>query len=69
MGKGRSVPPVYAGRQLSDGRWEVVAPDDDPYRPSWRRWMVISEQKAGSRRHAAHRQCVTVAEAHKRPRR
>ena len=36
---------LFAVHCLADGRWELLGPDDDPYRPSWRRYAVV---RAGS---------------------
>ena len=36
------LPACYAVHRLSDGSWELLALDDDPYRPAWRRVVVIS---------------------------
>jgi hypothetical protein len=49
VGEAASLPSVYAAHRLGDGRWEIVAHDDDPRRPPWRRWTVTSGQKATSR--------------------
>ena len=46
------VPPIFALRRISGDRWELVGPDDDPRRPSWRRWGVI-DQGAGARSRSA----------------
>ena len=35
------LPVIFAIRRLEDGRLEVVAPDCDPRRPSWRRYAVL----------------------------
>jgi hypothetical protein len=32
---------TFAVRRLDDNRWEIVGPDGDPCRPSWRRYAVI----------------------------
>lgn len=45
------LPGCYAGRQLSDGRWEIVAQDDDPLRPSWRRVTVLRSDRDDETRH------------------
>ena len=34
------LPACYAMHRLSDGSWELLAQDDDPYRPAWR-WVVV----------------------------
>jgi hypothetical protein len=36
------MPSCYAAHRLEDGRWEILAPDDDPRRPPWRRAAVIA---------------------------
>jgi hypothetical protein len=35
-------PPIFAVRRLTPDCWELVGPDEDPYRPPWRRWAVVS---------------------------
>jgi hypothetical protein len=35
-------PTNFAAYRLPDGRWQLVAPDDDPRRPPWRRLMIVS---------------------------
>jgi hypothetical protein len=42
MAQLKPLPPIYAVRRITDERWEVLGPDDDPRRPPWRRWDVIS---------------------------
>jgi hypothetical protein len=32
--------PYYALHRLAGDRWEIVAPDDDPTRPPWRRIAI-----------------------------
>jgi hypothetical protein len=43
------LPPVFAVRRISDYRWELVGPDDDPRRPPWRRWLMLDQAAARSR--------------------
>jgi hypothetical protein len=38
------MPSCFAVHRLSDGRWEILAPDDDPRRPPWRHIGVFSYQ-------------------------
>lgn len=35
----------FAVHRLADDRWEVLSPDDDPMRPSWRRVAVIDRRR------------------------
>jgi hypothetical protein len=32
---------LFAVRQLPDGRWEIIGPDEDPRRPPWRRIAIV----------------------------
>jgi hypothetical protein len=43
-------PPIYAVRRVTDDRWELVGPDDDPRPPPWQRWDVMHFGTAGSDR-------------------
>ncbi len=39
------LPDCYAVHRLSDGRWEILTADDDPYRPPWQRVAVLPERR------------------------
>jgi hypothetical protein len=32
---------IFAVHRLANGQWEIIAPDDDPCRPPWRRIVVL----------------------------
>jgi hypothetical protein len=34
--------PYFAARRLGGDRWEIVAPNDAPFGPSWRRVAIVS---------------------------
>src|SRR5512139_1180064 len=50
---------VYAVHRLADDQWEILAPDDDPRRPPWRRLVVVVPERrpipAEPRRLSAYR--------------
>jgi hypothetical protein len=53
-------PACYAVHRLPGDRWEIVATDDDPRRPPWRRVEVVSCSSARPIRAPAPRRMRSV---------
>jgi hypothetical protein len=53
--------PYFAVHRISAGRWEVLAPDDDPTRPPWQRAAVMD---SAHRPHTARTPAHTGAHHH-----